>query len=141
MPWAGISTVNCGAGDGTLRRLSLDVGQVNAAFAALGDDRATARALTEAPETTFIEMQVALVSHPAIAKAILGEGEAANLLNTLQPGEHAIAVMGRGIVHTGTAAVTPANDRSGFAGSPMRVGVQGGMLCPSKGQPHRGPRS
>ena len=30
-------------GDGTLRRLSLDVGQVNAAFAALGDPRATAK--------------------------------------------------------------------------------------------------
>jgi NosR/NirI family transcriptional regulator, nitrous oxide reductase regulator len=84
-------------GDGTLRRLSLDVGQVNAAFAALGDDRATARALTEAPETTFIEMQAALVSHPAIAKAILGEGEAANLPNWLAPGEHALVIVGRGI--------------------------------------------
>ncbi len=84
-------------GDGTLRRLSLDVGQVNAAFAALGDERAIARALTEAPETTFIEMQTALVSHPAIARAILGEGEAANLAATLKPGEHAIVVVGRGI--------------------------------------------
>lgn len=84
-------------GDGTLRRLSLDVGQVNAAFAALGDDRATARALTEAPETTFIEMQAALVSHPAIAKSILGEGEAANLSTWLAPGENAIVVVGRGI--------------------------------------------
>ncbi len=84
-------------GDGTLRRLSLDVGQVNAAFAALGDPRATARALTEAPETTFIEMQAALVSHPAIARAILGEGEANNLTGWLQPGENAIAVVGRGI--------------------------------------------
>jgi NosR/NirI family nitrous oxide reductase transcriptional regulator len=84
-------------GDGTLRRLSLDVGQVNAAFAALGDDRATARALTEAPETTFIEMQAALVSHPAIAEAILGEGEAANLATWLSPGEHAIMVVGRGL--------------------------------------------
>lgn len=84
-------------GDGTLRRLSLDVGQVNAAFAALGDPRATARALTEAPETTFIEMQAALVSHPAIARAILGEGEANNLTGWLKPGEHAIAVVGRGI--------------------------------------------
>lgn len=84
-------------GDGTLRRLSLDVGQVNAAFAALGDERATARALTEAPETTFIEMQAALVSHPAIARSILGEGEAANLAATLKPGEHAIVVVGRGI--------------------------------------------
>ena len=84
-------------GDGTLRRLSLDVGQVNAAFAALGDERATARALTEAPETTFIEMQAALVSHPAIARSILGEGEAANLSTWLQPGEHAIVVVGRGL--------------------------------------------
>ena len=84
-------------GDGTLRRLSLDVGQVNAAFAALGDPRATERALTEAPETTFIEMQAALVSPPAIAKAVLGEGEAANLKGWLAPGEHAIVVVGRGL--------------------------------------------
>jgi NosR/NirI family nitrous oxide reductase transcriptional regulator len=84
-------------GDGTLRRLSLDVGQVNAAFAALGDERATARALTAAPETTFIEMQAALVSHPAIARSILGEGEAANLERWLTPGEHAIVIVGRGL--------------------------------------------
>jgi NosR/NirI family transcriptional regulator, nitrous oxide reductase regulator len=84
-------------GDGTLRRLSLDVGQVNAAFAALGDDRATARALTEAPETTFVEMQAALVSHPAIARAILGEAEAANLATWLAPDEHAIMIVGRGL--------------------------------------------
>jgi NosR/NirI family nitrous oxide reductase transcriptional regulator len=84
-------------GDGTLRRLSLDVGQVNAAFEALGDPRATARALTEAPETTFIEMQAALVSHPAIAEAILGPGEAANLAGWLQPGEHAVLLVGRGL--------------------------------------------
>jgi NosR/NirI family nitrous oxide reductase transcriptional regulator len=84
-------------GDGTLRRLSLDVGQVNAAFAGLGDPRATARALTEPPETTFIEMQTALVSQPAIARSILGEGEAANLATWLQPGEHAIVVVGRGL--------------------------------------------
>ena len=84
-------------GDGTLRRLSLDVGQVNAAFAALGDPRATAKALTEPPETTFIEMQAALVSQPAIAKAVLGEGEAANLATWLKPGENAIVIVGRGL--------------------------------------------
>ncbi|MES2550662.1 MAG: FMN-binding protein, partial [Pseudomonadota bacterium] len=84
-------------GDGTLRRLSVDVGQVNAAFAALGDPRAIARALTEPPETTFIEMQTALVSHPAIGKAILGEAEADNLRSWLKPGEHAIVVVGRGL--------------------------------------------
>ena len=84
-------------GDGTLRRLSLDVGQVNAAFAALEDKRAAERALTEAPETTFIEMQAALVSVPAIGRAVLGEAEQANLQAWLQPGENAIVVVGRGL--------------------------------------------
>ncbi|EKE44826.1 FMN-binding domain-containing protein [Oceaniovalibus guishaninsula JLT2003] len=84
-------------GDGTLRRLSLDVGQVNAAFAAMDDPRASARALTDPPETTFIEMQTALVSHPAIARALLGEAEAENLAAWLDEGDHAIAVFGRGL--------------------------------------------
>ncbi len=84
-------------GDGTLRRLSLDVGQVNAAFAAMEDQRAAERALTEAPETTFIEMQTALVSVPAVGEAVLGKAEAANVAGWLQPGEHAIVVVGRGI--------------------------------------------
>jgi NosR/NirI family nitrous oxide reductase transcriptional regulator len=84
-------------GDGTLRRLSLDVGQVNAAFAAMEDKRAAERAMTEAPETTFIEMQTALVSVPAIGKALLGEQEFANLQGWLADGDHAIMVAGRGL--------------------------------------------
>ncbi|MFZ1483226.1 MAG: 4Fe-4S binding protein [Paracoccaceae bacterium] len=84
-------------GDGTLRRLALDVGQINAAFAALDDQRAAERPLTEAPETTFIEMQTALVSVPGIGKAVLGEAEYANLAGWLQPGEHAIVIVGRGL--------------------------------------------
>ncbi|KAJ29136.1 NosR/NirI family protein [Sulfitobacter pontiacus] len=84
-------------GDGTLRRLSLDVGQINAAFAAMEDERAGKRALTEAPETTFIEMQTALVSHPAIGRAILGDDAAANVQNWLDDGDHAVAIVGRGL--------------------------------------------
>ncbi|WP_104493879.1 NosR/NirI family protein [Paracoccus denitrificans] len=84
-------------GDGTLRRLSLDVGQVNAAFAANPDARAAERALTQAPETTFIEMQAGLVSVPAIGGALLGPAQDANLKSWLAPGDHAIAVMGRGL--------------------------------------------
>ncbi len=84
-------------GDGTLRRLSLDVGQVNAAFAAMDDPRAGKRALKEAPETTFIEMQATLVSHAAIARAILGEAVARNLADWLEDGDHAIAIVGRGL--------------------------------------------
>ncbi len=84
-------------GDGTLRRLSLDVGQINAAFAAMDDPRAAKRALTEGPETTFIEMQAALVSHPAIARVLLGDAVAENLEDWLEEGEHAIAIFGRGL--------------------------------------------
>ncbi|WP_386628645.1 4Fe-4S binding protein [Sulfitobacter geojensis] len=84
-------------GDGTLRRLSLDVGQINAAFAAMEDERAGKRALTEASETTFIEMQAALVSHPAIGRAILGYDVAANVQNWLEEDDHAIAIVGRGL--------------------------------------------
>lgn len=84
-------------GDGTLRRLSLDVGQINAAFAAMEDPRAGKRALTQDPETTFIDMQVALVSHPAIARSILGDAVATNLEDWLEDGDNAIAIVGRGI--------------------------------------------
>ncbi|MGX5721730.1 4Fe-4S binding protein [Shinella zoogloeoides] len=84
-------------GDGTLRRLSLDVAQVNAAFAEHPDVRARDRSLTEAPQTTFIDMQAALVSVPAIGKALLGPAEEANLKGWLKEGENAIAVVGRGL--------------------------------------------
>jgi NosR/NirI family transcriptional regulator, nitrous oxide reductase regulator len=84
-------------GDGTLRRLSLDVGQINAAFAALDDPRAASRAEKAPRETTFIEMQVALVSVPGIGGAVLGDAEYANLKGWLKDGEHAIMVAGRGL--------------------------------------------
>lgn len=84
-------------GDGTVRRLSLDVGQINTAFAEMDDPRAAKRALTEAPETVFIDMQMALVSVPGIGEAILGEAENSNLQGWLEEGEHAIAVTGRGL--------------------------------------------
>ncbi|MBR9651393.1 NosR/NirI family protein [Thalassovita aquimarina] len=84
-------------GDGTVRRLSLDVGQINAAFEAMDDPRAAARALTEPPETNFIDMQMALVSVPSIGRAILGEADYGNLEDWLDASEHAIAVVGRGL--------------------------------------------
>ncbi|WP_421580957.1 4Fe-4S binding protein [Shinella sp. M31] len=84
-------------GDGTLRRLSLDVAQVNAAFDEHPDERARDRAITEAPQTTFIDMQAALVSVPAIGGALLGPAEEANLKSWLKDGENAIAVMARGL--------------------------------------------
>lgn len=84
-------------GDGTLRRLSLDVGQVNAAFAALPDPRAAEHPETAPADSIFTEMQMALISVPAIAKALLNPDEAATLKAWLQPGDQAIMLVGRGI--------------------------------------------
>jgi NosR/NirI family transcriptional regulator, nitrous oxide reductase regulator len=84
-------------GDGTLRRLSLDVGQINQAFVALGDPRAIARPETAAPDSIFIEMQTALVSVPAIGQALIGENDRANLTTWLKPGDQALMIAGKGL--------------------------------------------
>ncbi|MFP4273878.1 MAG: 4Fe-4S binding protein [Paracoccaceae bacterium] len=84
-------------GDGTVRRMTLDVGQVNEAFAAMDDPRAARRALNEPAEETFIDLYATLVSHPAVGRALLGEAEYANVESWLDEGDHAILVMGRGM--------------------------------------------
>ena len=83
-------------GDGTLRRMSLDVGQVNDTFAAMDDPRALKRPIEDPAEETFIDMYVALVSVPAIGKATLGERGYNNLKAWLKDGEEAILVTERG---------------------------------------------
>lgn len=85
------------AGDGTVRRMTLDVGQINDAFAETGDERAIKRPINKDPETTYIDMHAALVSAPSIGKSLLGDAEYANLKAWLKEGEHAILVAGRGI--------------------------------------------
>ncbi|WP_027245791.1 NosR/NirI family protein [Leisingera daeponensis] len=84
------------AGDGSVRRMTLDVGQINTAFEATGDQRAIRRRERGAPDDTFIDMHMALVSVPSIGKSLLGEAEYQNLKSWLKEGEHAILVLGRG---------------------------------------------
>ena len=84
-------------GNGTVRRLSLDVGQVNEAFAAMPDKRAAERAIDGPPEKPFIDMYTAMVSLPSIGKALLGEREQKNLEQWLKPGDQAIVIGARGM--------------------------------------------
>lgn len=84
------------AGDGSVRNLNIDVGQINAAFAASGDRKAIARPERGEDTDTFIDMHAALVSIPEIGLSLLGKEENANLQKWLQPGEQAILLMGRG---------------------------------------------
>ncbi len=88
--WASLS------GDGSIRRLTLDVGQINTAFEQAGDARAIARPEKGDSSDTYIDMHVALVSQPSIGRSLLGEAEYQNLVGWLKEGEEAILVLGRG---------------------------------------------
>lgn len=84
-------------GDGSVRRMSLDIGQVNGAFDEMGDPRAARYRLDGQTDDTFIDLYASLVSVPALGRSLLGEREHANLRRWLREGEHAILVAGRGL--------------------------------------------
>ena len=84
------------AGDGSIRALLLDNGQINRSFAATGDKKAIARPEKGPADRVFIDMNMALVSVPEIGLSLLGPAEYRNLTEWLQDGEHAILVVGRG---------------------------------------------
>jgi NosR/NirI family nitrous oxide reductase transcriptional regulator len=84
------------SGDGSVRALQLDLRQVNQAFELDGDERAIKRPESGPPDETFIEMQLALLSDPEIARTLLGDEEYVNLQDWLQEGEHAVLILGRG---------------------------------------------
>ena len=84
------------AADRSIARLSLDVGQINDAFRAAGDDKAAARPEPGGDDETFIDLHTAMVSVPAIGLSVLGEAEFRNLGANLAAGDHAILVAARG---------------------------------------------
>ncbi len=83
-------------GDGSVRRLSLEVGQINRAFEEMDDPRAAARPEPGDPADTFIDLYAGLVSVPGIGRSLLGEREYPGLVKWLKDGEHAIVVAARG---------------------------------------------
>ncbi len=83
-------------GDGSLRRLTLDVGQINAAFVEQGNPKAIKRP-EKGPDTdAYIDMYMGLADVPTIGRTIMGDAEYGNLKDRLKEGEHAIVVLGRG---------------------------------------------
>lgn len=82
--------------DGSVARLTLDVGQINQAFVDAGDAEAMKRPEPGYAADTFIDLQTAMVSVPAIGLSILGDAEYQNLQADLEEGEQAIVVAGRG---------------------------------------------
>jgi NosR/NirI family nitrous oxide reductase transcriptional regulator len=83
-------------GDGSVRRLSLSIGDVNEAFARAGNAEAARNAETNDPADSFIEMFVAPVSVPTIGRSLLGDEGYDRLRGRLKPSQQAIVVAGDG---------------------------------------------
>ncbi|WP_350332945.1 4Fe-4S binding protein [Coralliovum pocilloporae] len=83
-------------GDGSVRRLSLDIGQINDAFARSGDVKAAKRPEPGPGTDTYIDLYGALANVPTIGRTLMGEAEYGNLVTDLKEGENALILAARG---------------------------------------------
>ena len=84
-------------GDGSVRRMTLSVGDVNEAFKNAGKTDAANLPESANPEDTFIDLYLASADIPSIAHSILGKNEYNNLQKKLKPGESAILIAANGL--------------------------------------------
>ncbi len=83
-------------GDGSVRRLSLTIGDVNEAFAKAGNTAAAQNPEPGDVGSSFIDLYVALVTAPTIGRSLLGDDGYQRLKDSLKPGQQAIVVAGNG---------------------------------------------
>jgi NosR/NirI family transcriptional regulator, nitrous oxide reductase regulator len=83
-------------GDGSVRRLSLSVGEVSDAFKRAGEMEAVAHPEDPDPAASFIDLYAAPVSVPALGKRLLGDQGYAAFQTSLKPGQQAILLAGNG---------------------------------------------
>lgn len=82
-------------GDGSIRRLLLNRGQVDDAFIGSEAEGVDAAAV-EQRDDTFIDLYVAELNPPTVGRNLLGERQYKDLMAELKPNEHAIVVLGNG---------------------------------------------
>ena len=82
-------------GNGAVRRLHLTRSDVDAAFVGTPAEKVDAATPDNADET-FIDLYVAHLNAPTVGRNLLGENGYRFLMDELEPGEHAVAVFGRG---------------------------------------------
>lgn len=83
-------------GDGSVRSLRLEVGEVSQAFTDAGQPAAASRPESAAPTDRFIELYVAPVSVPSIGRSLLGDAAFERMAAKLAPGQAALLVAGDG---------------------------------------------
>lgn len=82
-------------GNGAIRRLQLNRGQIDDAFK--GTEAAGVGAADAAHRADdFIDLYTALLNPPTVGRNLLGERQYHELMDSLKPGEYAIAVLGNG---------------------------------------------
>ncbi|MGB1201027.1 MAG: transcriptional regulator NosR [Cognaticolwellia aestuarii] len=91
-------------GDGSIRRLLLKRGAIDKAFKGTEAEDVD-KATPEQKEDMFADIYYAQANLPNVGKNLLGEAEYQWLTETLQPGEHAIIVMGDGYSFKGSGYV------------------------------------
>lgn len=91
-------------GDGSIRRLTLSNQQVEDSFADTEAASDSPLSQEEANEP-FINLYYTLLDIPTIGRSLLGDSEYQWLTETLQPGEHAIGLMGNGFSFKGSGYV------------------------------------
>ncbi len=82
--------------DGSIRRLTLNHGAVDAAFKKIGVHSDELYVKPSAPEELFIDLHVTLVSLQTIGLNLLGEAEFNNMQHWLAPGQQALLIMANG---------------------------------------------
>ena len=83
-------------GDGSVRRLTLTVADVNKAFEKSGNAAASAHPEEGDPDDTFIDLYAADVAVPTIGRSLLGDDGYNRLAGRLKPGQQALIVAGSG---------------------------------------------
>ncbi|MFV0476802.1 MAG: transcriptional regulator NosR [Parahaliea sp.] len=83
-------------GDGSIRRLHLLRSQVDEAFKGTEAENVDT-AVADEVNDTFIDLYVAYLNAPTIGRNLLGENQYRFLMEELQSGEHAIAVLANGL--------------------------------------------
>ncbi|NKN37546.1 regulatory protein NosR [Agrobacterium sp. a22-2] len=83
-------------GDGSIRSLRLNVGEVSDAFRQAGQRIAADRPESHRPDDRFIDLYVAPVSVPRIGESLLGKAGYDRLVGKMKAGQSAILVAGEG---------------------------------------------
>jgi NosR/NirI family nitrous oxide reductase transcriptional regulator len=84
-------------GDGSVRRLSLSVGEINHAFEKAGKSAAAVKPESDNVEDLFIDLYTASTALPGVGRSLMGDREFENLQKKLKPGETAILMAGNGL--------------------------------------------